>query len=423
MIDLKWIREYPDQLDLSLKKRGMEAISDHILKLDLENRKFITEIQQLRAKKKLLSEEIGKYKRQGGECKLLSKEAEALKAQEEALEQKAQKVSAKLEKILEGIPNILDKSVPVGEKEADNIEIRKWKEPSVFPWIKDHMRLGLELGGMDSEQALEVSGSRFIYLKGDISRLERALANWMLDLHAKEAGFVEVSPPYLVKKESVFGVGQLPKFEKDLFQTTDGRFLISTSEVVLANLAREKIFEEEVLPFHFMAYTPCFRSEAGSAGKDTHGMMRMHQFNKVELVSICKPEDSFQELELLVQRAERILRLLELPYRVMLLCSGDTGFCSAKTYDLEVWVPSEKRYREISSCSNCLDFQARRMQGRFRDSSKKGISYLHMLNASALAVGRTLLAVLENYQQEDGSIVIPQVLVPYFGKKERIERL
>ena len=322
---------------------------------------------------------------------------------------------------LAALPNLPEADVPDGKDESANLEVRRWGEPKDLGFkARDHVDLGEALGQMDFEAAAAMSGARFVALKGGLARLERALAQFMLDLHTGEHGYLEVSPPYMVRDEAMFGTGQLPKFADDLFRTTDGRWLIPTAEVPLTNLARDAIHEETALPMRMTAYTPCFRAEAGSAGRDTRGMIRMHQFQKVEMVSLVKPEDSAAELDRMTGCAEKVLQLLELPYRVMLLCNGDMGFSAQRTYDLEVWLPSQDCYREISSCSNCGEFQARRLGARFRKEGEKKPAFLHTLNGSGVAVGRAMLAVMENHQNEDGSITIPAVLRPYMGGLERL---
>ena len=325
-----------------------------------------------------------------------------------------------LRDLLAGLPNIPAPDVPPGADEADNQEVRRWGEPFAIAAPKDHTDLGEALGLMDFEAAARMSGARFVVLKGQLARLERALGQFMLDLQTREHGYLEVSPPLLVRDEAVFGTGQLPKFAEDLFHTEDGRWLIPTAEVSLTNLVREQITPAEELPLRLTALTHCFRSEAGASGRDTRGMIRQHQFQKVELVSITTPDQSEAEHERMVECAEAVLKALELPFRTMLLCAGDMGFSARKTYDLEVWIPSEGRYREISSCSNCGDFQARRMNARTRAAGEKGGRFVHTLNGSGLAVGRTLVAILENYQDENGAIAVPQALHPYMGGLTRI---
>ncbi|BDB95966.1 serine--tRNA ligase [Candidatus Hydrogenosomobacter endosymbioticus] len=421
MIDLKWIRENADKVDRSMAARGSGPISGGILDLDEKSRKAITELQEIRTKRNKLASEIGALKSKRMDCGHLISEAEKFKRIEDELASGSNELSCQLRKLLLMVPNILDETVPIGAGEEDNVEVRKFGVATVFPWTKDHMEIGKSLSCIDFESAAKFAGARFGLLRGQIAHMERALLNWMIDLHVSEAGFMEVATPYLVKEEALIGSGNLPKFKGDLFETTDGRFLIPTAEVSLVNMFREQAIDESELPIHVVAGTPCFRSEAGSAGKDTYGMIRMHQFHKVELVSVCRIEDCARELEFIVSRAERVLQLLDIPYRVVTLCSSDTGFTASKTYDLEVWLPGQNKYREISSCSNCKCFQARRAQIRVRGKSGS-LSYAGTLNGSGIAVGRALIAVLENYQQQDGSVVIPNVLRPYMDNKERIER-
>lgn len=420
MIDVKGLRDHRGEFDLSLKKRGISGVSAaSILALDEERRVLLAKAEAIRAERNKLAREIGEKKAQKQECADILALADEKKTTEEAAQEESDKAAAALEEILVSLPNILLESIPEGTEEADDLEVGVWGIPKTYPWMKGHIAIGQALGGIDVEQAVLVAGSRFFYLRGDVARLERALGQWMIDLHTREGGFTEIATPYLVRAEALFGAGQLPKFEEDAFKTTDGRYLISTSEVTLINWVREKILSITELPMRLTALTPCFRSEVGAAGRDTQGIMRVHHFNKVELVSICTPETSWDEHEMIRARAERVLKLLELPYRVVILCAGNTGFCSRKTYDLEVWIPGEKRYREISSCSNCTDFQSRRLKTRYRRADGS-IEHVHMLNGSGVAVTRALIAVLENYQQEDGSVVIPEVLVPYMGGQKRI---
>lgn len=420
MLDLKWLRDHPDALDQALGRRGAPPLAKTILDLDVAVRALQTEIQEKQAKRNTLSKEIGKIKASGGDADAVMAEVGTLKAAVQAGEDDLRGQMAALDDILAGIPNILADDVPDGADEDDNVEVRRWGSQRNFSFApKEHDDLGERLG-MDFGRAAKMSGARFVAMFGDLARLERAIASLMLDIQTKENGYREVSVPLLVRDSALYGTGQLPKFEEDLFKTTSDHFLIPTAEVALTNLVADEILDEADLPLRFTAYTPCFRSEAGSAGKDTKGMIRQHQFTKVELVSITHPEQSAEEHERMTSSAEAVLQRLELPYRVMVLAAGDTGFGARKTYDLEVWLPGQGRYREISSCSNCGDFQARRMKSRFRAKGEKGTAFVHTLNGSGLAVGRTLVAVLENYQEEDGSITIPTALKPYLDDEERL---
>lgn len=423
MIDVKWVREHPDELDRNLRKRGREPFSSQILAADETRRSLLTEVQELQSERNTIAKAIGLAKSKGDSAEDLQKRAAELKETLPALEAQATALDERLQDMLSGLPNLLADDVPDGASEAENVPVRTWGEPRDFSFEpKRHFELGEALGLMDFETAAKIAGARFVVLKGALARLERALAQFMLDLHTTENGYTEVNPPYLVRTEAVFGTGQLPKFSEDLFRTTDDRWLISTSEISLTNLVRESILKEEELPKRFVAFSPCFRSEAGAAGKDTRGMIRQHQFHKVELVSVTRPDASEEEHERMTRCAEQVLKLLELPYRVMLLCAGDTGSGARKTYDLEVWLPGEALYREISSCSNCGDYQARRMMARFRPHGEKASpAFVHTLNGSGIAVGRALVAILENYQQEDGSILIPKVLRSYMNGVEKID--
>ncbi|MBN9543318.1 MAG: serine--tRNA ligase [Alphaproteobacteria bacterium] len=421
MHDINFIRENPDLFNQGMKKRGLEITAEYILQLDEKNRNAITELQNMQQKRNILAKEIGNFKDKGSpEFKQML--AEASKLKEDIASFEAAQENNELTKILCEIPNLPDETVPVGKDENDHVSIKHYLEPNILPFeAKNHWELGENLKQMDFETAVKISGSRFVLLKKDLARMERALQNFMLDSHVNDWEYTEIVPPYLVKDQAMFGVGQLPKFAEESFQTTNGYRLIPTSEVSLTNIVADAILNEKELPLRFTAYSPCFRSEAGSAGKDTRGMIRQHQFTKVELVSITTPEHSNTEHERMLAAAESILQKLELPYRVMLLCSGDMGFSAQKTYDIEVWLPGQNTYREISSCSNCGDFQGRRMKARFK---RDGENFpVHTLNGSGLAVGRTMVAILENYQQEDGSIIIPEKLVPYMGGVKKIEAL
>ena len=418
MHDIKFIRENPEAFDSALARRGLAPQSAELLALDEEKRAKITRIQALQARRNEVAKEIPQRKKAGEDVAALIAEGNQIKEQIAALEAEAE--HGALEDALLRIPNILAEDVPAGSDESGNVELRKVGTPTAIANPKDHVALGEALGLMDFSSAAKISGARFVVLKGALARLERALAAFMLDMHTSEFGYSETNPPYLVRDNALLGTGQLPKFAEDLFKTTNDYWLIPTAEVSLTNLVAGDILDAGALPLHFTAHTPCFRSEAGSAGKDTRGMIRQHQFSKVELVSITAPEDSNAEHARMTNCAEEVLKRLGLPYRVMLLCAGDTGFGARKTYDIEVWLPGQGAYREISSCSNCGDFQARRMKARFKRAGAKETEFVHTLNGSALAVGRTLVAVMENYQQPDGSIKIPEALVPYMGGLKEI---
>ncbi len=415
MHDIRAIRDDPEAYDRAWAARGGAPRAGAILALDGQLRAAQTSLQTANARRNEVSRRIGQAKAAGDEAaaKAGMGEIEALKlaiAEDTASETV---LAAELHDLVAALPNLPDPDTPPGADETGNVEIRRWGEPFGLEPARDHVELGEALGLMDFEAAARVSGARFVVLKGTLARLERAIGQFMLDFQTGENGYQEIAPPLLVRDAAMFGAGQLPKFAEEAFQTLDGRWLIPTSEVSLANLARERILPEEALPLRLAALTPCFRSEAGASGKDTRGMIRQHQFNKVELVSITAPEQSAAELERKVACAEAVMKRLELPFRTVRLCAGDLGFSSARTYDLEVWLPSQKLYREISSCSNCCDFQARRMDARFRRAGEKGTRFVHTLNGSGLAVGRTLVAVMETYQDEGGRIAIPQALHPY----------
>ncbi|TAK98783.1 MAG: serine--tRNA ligase [Rhodospirillaceae bacterium] len=417
MLDLKWIRENPGDFDAALARRGTAAMSAAVLAVDQRHRAATTELQSLQSRRNEVSKQIGGVKAKGGDAAPLMAEVATIKDRMAALEVEEKKLGEEVRGLLLTLPNILHRLVPDGRDESANVEVRRWGTPPTLNFTaKDHADLGVALGLMDFDQAAVISGARFVVLKGALARLERALAQFMLDTHTVENGYTEVAPPFLVKEESLVGTGQLPKFADDLYRTTAGAWLIPTAEVSLTNLVAGRILDGGELPMRVTAFTPCFRSEAGAAGKDTRGMIRQHQFNKVELVSIVTPEESEAEHERMTRSAEGILQRLELPYRVMALCAGDVGFGANRTYDLEVWLPGQNAYREISSCSNTGEFQARRMNARYRPAGEtKGTRFVHTLNGSGLAVGRTLVAVLENYQNADGSIRIPAVLKPYMG--------
>lgn len=424
MLDIKLIRSNPDKVKEALKKRKEKISLDGILKLDQKRRELLLEADVLKEKRNKVSEEIGKLKREKKDAqeKILAMKETSTKIKE--LDAQINEIEEETAKILLEIPNIPHESVPVGEDEKDNTEIRKWGEPPKFNFTPlPHWDIGEALDILDFKQGAKVASARFTVLKGMGAKLERALINFMLDLHTNEHGYKEIFPPFLVNSETMTGTGQLPKFESDLFKCGNGLYLIPTAEVPLTNLHRQEILDDDDLPLCYTAYTACFRKEAGSYGKDVRGLIRQHQFNKVELVKICRPEDSYQELETLTKNAEEVLKRLEIPYRVIVLCTGDIGFAAAKTYDIEVWLPAQKKYREISSCSNCEDFQARRAMIRYRSKEKEKVNFVHTLNGSGLAIGRTMVAILENFQQKDGSVVIPDVLRPYMGGLEKITRL
>ena len=416
MLDPKRLRTDLDDIAKQLEKRSFVLNADEIKSLEHKRKDIQIKTEELQAERNSRSKNIGKAKAAGEDIQPLLKEVEGLGEQLEQARESLEKIQSELNAILLGIPNIPNESVPVGNDESQNKEMLRWGEPPKFDFEpKDHVDLGAAIGGMDFEQAVKLSGSRFVVLQGPLAKLHRALIQFMLDMHTEENGYKECYVPYLVNAASLRGTGQLPKFEEDLFATRgeDPFYLIPTAEVPLTNLVRDEIVDE--LPIKMAAHTPCFRSEAGSYGKDTRGLIRQHQFEKVEMVQIVKPQDSYQALEELTGHAESILQKLELPYRKVILCSGDLGFSAAKTYDLEVWLPGQDAYREISSCSNFEDFQARRMQARFRNPDTGKPELVHTVNGSGLAVGRTLVAVMENGQSEDGSIRIPEALQPYMG--------
>ena len=423
MHDIRLIRENPAAFDAALGRRGLEPLSANILALDEKSRAIKTEWQQAQARRNEASKAIGQAMaaKDVATADALKTEVAALKERMPALEAEERSVGELLTALLAAIPNLPASDVPDGADEADNVELSRWGTPRDFDFApQDHADFGPSLG-LDFEGGAALSGARFTALRGQMARLHRALAQFMLDMQTATHGYEEMIVPLLVKDDALFGTGQLPKFAEDLFKTTDGRWLIPTAEVSLTNLVAEQIVPEDRLPLRLTALTPCFRSEAGSAGRDTRGFIRQHQFEKVELVAVCKPEDSDAEHERMVAAAEAVLQALNLPYRKMLLCTGDMGFGARKTYDLEVWLPSQATYREISSVSNCGDFQARRMNARTRAEGAKQTMFLHTLNGSGLAVGRTLVAVLENYQQSDGSVLIPDALLPYMGGLTKLQ--
>jgi len=421
MHDIKFIRENPAAFDAGLARRGLEPLSADILALDEKRRALQTSSQAWQARRNEVSKEIGNVKKVGGDASQLMAEVAELKEKIAAADANEAELGQELSLRLCTIPNIPQADVPAGKDSDDNVETRRVGEPSRSNNPKEHFDLGEALGLMDFEGAAKLAGARFTLLKGQLASLERALGQFMLDLHTREHGYMEMNPPLLVRDHVLFGTGQLPKFEEDLFKLNTGHYLIPTSEVPLTNLVAEAITPSEELPLRMTALTPCFRSEAGSAGKDTRGYLRQHQFYKVELVSITTPDESVNEHERMIACAETVLKKLELPFRTMTLCTGDMGFSSQKTYDIEVWLPGQNTYREISSCSNCGDFQARRMNARTRAKDEKNTRFVHTLNGSGVALGRALIAVMENYQQADGSIVIPAVLQPYMGGLKLIE--
>jgi seryl-tRNA synthetase len=422
MHDIRLIREDPEAFDAALAKRGFEPSSSVIAALDAKRRAVATEMQTAQGRRNETSKAIGQAMAQGDSATAdaLKAKVAQLKTRLPELEEQDRALGTELDALLASIPNLPADDVPVGANEEGNVEVSRWGDPRNFDFApKEHADLGPALG-MDFEIGAAISGARFTFLKGGMARLHRAIAQFMLNRQTGENGYLECAPPLLVRSESLYGTGQLPKFSEDNFRTTDDRWLIPTAEVSLTNAVREQILDESVFPLRMTALTPCFRSEAGAAGKDTRGFIRQHQFEKVELVSICRPEEAQAEHDHMVASAEGVLQALELPYRTMLLCTGDMGFGARKTFDLEVWLPGQSAYREISSISWCGDFQARRMNARYRDESGKP-AFVHTLNGSGLAVGRTLVAVLENYQQADGSVTIPPILRPYMGGMETLQ--
>ncbi|TLY78265.1 MAG: serine--tRNA ligase [Gammaproteobacteria bacterium] len=418
MIDPKLLRSDPDAVARNLARRGYRLDVAAFRALEEKRKPCAVEVDRLRAERNANARAVGAAKGRGEDAAALITRGEQLTASLSSAEAALLAVYGELEQWQLGLPNLLDPSVPDGQDESANREVRRWGEPRSFSFApRDHVELGERLRGLDFEAAARLSGARFVLMHGQVARLHRALAQFMLDLHTREHGYTEVYVPYLVHGRTLTGTGQLPKFEQDLFAVRGehGLYLIPTAEVPLTNLVREQIVPAEALPLKWVAHTPCFRSEAGAAGKDTRGMIRNHQFDKVELVQIVRPADSYAALEELTSHAEAVLRRLEIPYRIVALCAGDIGFASAKTYDLEVWLPSQQRYREISSCSNCEAFQARRMQARWRNPEGGKPEAVHTLNGSGVAVGRALVAVLENYQNEDGSVRVPAALEPYMG--------
>lgn len=425
MYDIRWIRENSKTFDQGLIHRGLEPMSSGVLALDDRRRAAISVSQSAQEKRNALSKEIGQAMaaKDTARAERLKAEVAALKDVLASSETQEKLIIQELEQVLSNIPNTPLNSVPVGSDERGNVEKAVWGQPRDFSFTpKQHFEIGEALGLMDFETAAKMSGARFVINKGPLARLERALGQFMLDLHTGSHGYQEVNPPVLVKDHAMYGTAQLPKFAEDLFRVLPDYWLIPTAEVSLTNMVRESILDESTLPLRLTALTPCFRAEAGSAGRDTRGMIRQHQFSKVELVAISTPEQAEAEHEYMTRSAERVLKELELPYRVLTLCTGDMGFGAQKTYDIEVWLPGQNQYREISSCSVCGDFQARRMNARFRPTDGTGVRFVTTLNGSGIAVGRALVAVLENYQNEDGSVTIPSALIPYMGGLKRLER-
>ncbi len=422
MIDLKLVQKQPEVLAKALADRHSDLCVDQFLELDARRRALLTEVEELKSRRNAASGEVAACKREGRDATALLQELGALSERIKALDAETVTAKAAVEEWLMRIPNLPDASVPVGRDESENVEIARHGQPRVFDFpVQEHGELGTALGGLDFVRAARLTGSRFAILQGWAARLDRALVNFFLDQHTRHADYQEVCPPYMVNRSSMTGTGQLPKFEEDLFKLSDwDYYLIPTAEVPLTNLHASEVLNEADLPRGYCAATPCFRSEAGSAGKDTRGLIRMHQFTKVEMVRFAHPDDSFNQLEIMTGHARRLLELLELPYRVITLCTGDMGFGAAKTYDIEVWLPAQNTYREISSCSNCTDFQARRADIRYKPKGGKS-GFVHTLNGSGLPTGRAMAAILENGQQKDGSIVLPVALRPYLGGLEVIE--
>jgi seryl-tRNA synthetase len=424
MHDIRFIRENPDFFDERLRSRGLAPLSAGLISLDDRRKHAVSELQAALERRNSMSREIGQAKaaRDEDRARRLMAEVADLKERVPHLEEAERMAGLELEQALEVIPNLPKPDVPVGTDETGNVERHRFGTPRPLASPREHFEIGEGLGLMDFEAASKLSGSRFVVLRGALARLERALGQFMIDLHTQEHGYTEIAPPLLVRDEIPYGTGNLPKAAEDMFRTREGLWLIPTAEVPLTNLVRESILAEDALPMRFVALTPCFRSEAGAAGRDTRGMLRQHQFWKCELVSVTTPESSADEHERMLSCAEDVLKRLELSFRTVTLCTGDMGFASAKTYDIEVWLPGQGTYREISSCSVCTDFQARRMNARYRPRDSKGPRFVHTLNGSGVAVGRALIAVLENYLDEDGSVTVPSALIPYMGGLRRIER-
>ena len=423
MLDIRAIRSNPEEIKRKLSRRGQEFRIDEVLKLDEQRRQVIYEVEELKSRKNKVSEEVAKLKKAKQDAEAVVLEMRQVSEKIKEMDERVRNLDEEITSILLTIPNTPYDGIPDGSSDTDNVEIRKYGEPTKFEYEpKAHWDIGVDLNILDFETAGKVTGARFTFYRGLGAKLERALVNFMLDTHT-ENGYTEIFPPFMVHRRSMTGTGQLPKFEEDAFKVQNTEyFLVPTAEVPVTNMYREQILDGSMLPIKHTAYTACFRAEAGSAGRDTRGLIRQHQFNKVELVKFANPDNSYEELETLTEDAERILKLLKLPYRVVCLCAGDIGFSSAKTYDLEVWMPSYGRYVEISSCSNFEDFQARRADIKFRPEPKEKPRFVHTLNGSGLAVGRTVAAILENFQQGDGSVMIPEVLRPYMGGLEKIRK-
>lgn len=423
MLDLKFVRANLEGVQEMLNNRNMKVDASEFNRLDEERRKMLAEVENLKAQRNQVNQKITDLKKAGQDASELIEEVKSCSTRIKELDPLTNEAHQALHDFLLQIPNMLHESVPVGTTEDDNVEIKRWGDVPSFDFEPlNHWDIGEKLGILDFPTAAKITGARFVLMKGAASRLERALTNYMLDMHTTRHGYMEVAPPFMTNADSMQGTGQLPKFEEDLFKLEGWNYyLVPTAEVPVTNIHRDEILNAEDLPIYYTAYTPCFRAEAGSHGKDTRGMIRQHQFDKVELVKFANPDNSFEELEKLLSDAEEVLRGLGLPYRVVTLCSGDLGFSSSKTYDIEVWLPGQNKYREISSCSCFTDFQARRANIRFRRDSKAKPEFVHTLNGSGLAVGRTLVAILENYQQADGSVIIPEALRPYMGGMEKIE--
>lgn len=424
MLDLKFIRSNPDRVRRALQNRRFEADLERLLALDEERRSRLVEAESLKSRRNAASQEVAQRKRRGEDAEDLMAEVRGINERIKDLDERLRQLDADIQALLLAIPNVPHESVPIGPDSSGNVEVRRWGEPRVFPFEpKAHWDLGPELGILDFERAAKISGSRFVVMRGAGARLERALVNFMLDIHTRQQSYVEIWPPVLINRASMTGTGQLPKFEQDSFKCQGyDYYLAPTAEVPVTNLHRDEIIPGEQLPIYYTAYTACFRAEAGAAGRDTRGMIRVHQFDKVELVKFTRPEDSYSELESLTRDAEAVLQQLGLPYRVVVLCTGDMGFSSAKTYDIEVWMPSYNRYVEISSCSNFEDFQARRANIRYRPQAGAKAEFVHTLNGSGVAVGRTVAALLENYQQEDGSVLIPEALRPFMDGLDALRK-
>lgn len=424
MLDARLIRANPEKVEQELQKRNLSGTLDRFLLLDEERRRILGRAEELKNFRNTASQEVGKLKKEGKSADELMEKVRQAGQEIKEFDDQLKEIETKIEAILLGIPNLPHESVPVGKDESSNLEVRRWGEPRQFEFEPlAHWDIGPNLDILDFERAAKLSGARFVVYKDWGARLERAVINFYLDVHTGQHGYREILPPFMVNSDCMTGTGQLPKFAEDMFKV-DGRemYLIPTAEVPLTNLYREEILEAKDLPLYLTAYTPCFRAEAGSHGRDTRGIIRLHQFNKVELVKITTAETSYDELEKLTGNAEKVLQLLGLPYRVVLLSTGDMGFSAAKTYDLEVWMPGYNDYKEISSCSNCEDFQARRANIRYRPAPKAKVQYAHTLNGSGVAIGRTVAAILENYQEEDGSVTVPEALRPYMGGLERISK-